>query len=168
MISHLESEGPLPGLEEKLSLFGRFVGDWEIVEDRFIRRDGKDDIFRGELHWGWILEGRATQDVWMMFDNGKGMMIPIGSTVRFYDEEEDDWQSIWIVPSRREVRTFRAHPLDETVMLEGRQKNGTPEHWVFYDIKPDSFKWKAEESYDNGKSWVVTEVMDIRRMKRKE
>lgn len=163
-MGHVRAEGPFPGLEEKLSLFGQFVGDWEIVEDHFIKTDGEDAVFRGELHWGWILEGRATQDVWMMFDESRGIMIPIGSTVRFYDEANDDWQSIWIVPSRGEIRTFRAHQEGEDVLLEGKKKDGTPERWVFFEITTDSFKWKAEESYDNGKSWVLTEVMDIRRM----
>lgn len=35
--------------------------------------------------------------------------------------------------------------------------------WVFSDIKPDSFKWRGEESKDGGKSWVLTERMQIHR-----
>lgn len=164
----LEANGPYPGLEGRLALFGRFVGDWVIEEDRFLKDDSPDETFRGELHWRWILDGRATQDVWMMFDDEKGRMVPIGSTIRFFDSSMNDWQSIWIVPSRSEVRLFRAHPVGETIVLDSMTKEGQPEHWVFFDIKPSSFRWKAEESHDRGRTWKLTEVMDIRRMEEKE
>lgn len=160
----LEAAGPYPGMERQLSLFGQFVGDWVIVEDRFLKEDSADITYRGELHWRWILEGRATQDVWMMFDEERGMMVPIGSTVRFYDSSKEDWQSIWIVPSRSEIRLFRAHGETGSIVLESTTNEGHPEHWVFFDIKHDSFKWRAEESHDNGRSWKITEIMNIMRM----
>ena len=67
-INGLGAEGPTPGMEEELATFGQFVGDWEIVEDRYLEEDGSWTKQRGELHWGWILGGRALQDVWMSID----------------------------------------------------------------------------------------------------
>ena len=43
MIEGLLSEGPNPELKEKL-LFGQFVGDWDILEDRFYQPNGTQNL----------------------------------------------------------------------------------------------------------------------------
>lgn len=161
MIGGLEAAGPFPGLEEEMALFGQFVGDWEIVEDRFIAGEHSGLVLKGELHWGWILGGRATQDVWIMRGEAGEKEIA-GSTVRFYDSRTGDWQSIWIVPSRGEARSFRARREGESIILDGGGRE-TPERWIFYDIGRDEFRWRAEEQPAGDGKWVVTEVMQIRR-----
>ena len=67
-IRRLNAKGASGELKDKLMLFGQFVGDWE------------NSI--GEVHWGWILGGRATQDIWMPV----GEAVPnLRTVVRFYD-----------------------------------------------------------------------------------
>ncbi|HZW55302.1 MAG TPA: hypothetical protein VFF30_03355 [Nitrososphaerales archaeon] len=34
-IEGLGADGPNPEFKDKLMIFGRFVGDWDILEDRF-------------------------------------------------------------------------------------------------------------------------------------
>jgi hypothetical protein len=36
VIEGLGADGPDPNMREKLMLFGQFVGDWDIVEARYI------------------------------------------------------------------------------------------------------------------------------------
>ena len=84
-IEGLFAEGANPEMKENLMLFGQFVGDWDILQDRSLQPDGTWTATRGELHWGWILDGRAVQDVWMWIDEKTGKLIPEGTTVRFYD-----------------------------------------------------------------------------------
>jgi hypothetical protein len=36
------ASSPDPELKEKLDLFGQFVGDWDILEDRFYNEDGSE------------------------------------------------------------------------------------------------------------------------------
>src|SRR5262245_39736718 len=64
MIDLLDAPGPDPALEEPLRLFGRFVGGWDIHWTG-IAPDGSRQTARGEVHFGWVLEGRAIQDVWI-------------------------------------------------------------------------------------------------------
>ena len=40
------------------------------------------------MHFNWILDGRAIQDVWMNKDASTKRMIPGGTTIRFYDPEK--------------------------------------------------------------------------------
>jgi hypothetical protein len=65
LISVLHAEKPAADRADKLRLYGRFIGDWET---RIIAHapDGARHEGSGEIHFGWILEGRAIQDVWMI------------------------------------------------------------------------------------------------------
>jgi len=134
----LGASEPYPGLEDKLSLFGQFVGDWVILEDHSFQEDGTETVVDGELHWEWILEGKAVQDVWMFRDKETNKIMPAGTTVRMYDPKIDAWQSIWFTTER---------------LL----------WWIFSDITPNSFTWRGEKSKDLGKTWMTRELMKIRR-----
>ena len=77
-IEGLPAEGPYPEHRAKLALFGQFVGDWEIQENRYLQDDGTWSKESGRIHWRWILEGRALQDVWSSIDEETGKEIPWG------------------------------------------------------------------------------------------
>ena len=159
----LDAQGPFPGLEEKLRLFGQFVGDWDIVEDRNLESDGTWTVTHGELHWRWALDGRAVQDVWMWIDERDHRAVPEGTTVRFYDPKLDAWHSVWMSPRQGAVKTFLGRQVGEDIVLEGKTAEGRPLKWIFSEITPDSFRWHAEESRDAGATWVTVEEMRIRR-----
>lgn len=154
-------------MKEKLMLFGQFVGDWQIVEARYPQPDGTELKRRGEIHFGWILNGKAVQDVFMTIDEKSGRTIPVGTTVRFYDPKIDAWHSFWISPVQDVMQPFVARKVKDDIVLEGKTKQGYPERWVFSDITPDSFRWYAEETHDSGKTWVLTEEMKVQRRRTK-
>src|SRR5438309_11111937 len=81
-IKGLGAEGPFPELKEKLMLFGQFVGDWEM-DARYTQPDGTEIKAKGEIHFGWILNGRGVQDVWMSKDHRTGRAIPSGTIICF-------------------------------------------------------------------------------------
>jgi hypothetical protein len=162
-IEGLGASGPYPGLEEKLALFGQFVGDWEILEDRFFQDDGSETVLDGEVHWGWILGGKAVQDVWMFRDKETGKMIPAGTTVRMYDPGSDTWKSTWITTERHQVVPFIGRKVGSEIVLEGKSPEGELLRWIFSDITPHSFTWRGERSRDLGKIWTLEERMRIRR-----
>ncbi len=143
-----------PGQKEKLALFGQFVGDW-TGEATFLKEDGSEiPGGRGEVHFRWILDGRAIQDVWMYEDQDSKRMIPGGTTIRFYDPEIDAWQSTWISPLQDTIMTFTGHQFEDEIILEARNKLGQKEHWIFFGIENyASFSWRAEASDDGGQSW---------------
>ncbi len=160
------AQAPHPGLSEKLQLFGQFVGDWE-GEAQFFKPDGTEmgPSQKGEVHWGWILDGMAVQDVWCIRDMETGKLIPAGTTVRFYDPKIDAWQSTWITPMSNDVARFVGRKVGERIVLEGKDSAGKHLRWTFSEIKPDSFTWTGEESKDEGKAWVLATKMRFRRQK---
>ena len=164
-IQGLFSNSANPELREKLMLFGQFVGDWDILEDRFFNPDGTEETLSGELHWGWILDGKAVQDVWMFHDEESGRTMCGGTTIRYFDPQIDAWHSIWISPIQNIVMQFIGRKAGNEIVLEGKRKEDNPVKWIFSDIKPDSFTWREELSKDGGKTWILTERMKIRRRK---
>jgi hypothetical protein len=163
IIQGLLASEPDPELKEKLDLFGQFVGDWDILEDRFYLPNGKEAAQRGELHWGWILGGRAVQDVWMYYDEEAKRLVPAGTTVRFYNPEIDAWNSVWITPVGNVVLQFIGRKIGGEIVLEGKDTNGALLKWIFSDIKKDSFTWREKKSSDGGRTWILSEKMQIQR-----
>jgi len=167
-IKGLGAEGPDPSLKEKLMLFGQFIGDWDIVKAHYTQSDGTEVKMTGEVHFGWILGGTAIQDVWMGCREGSQNTSLFGTTIRFYDSKIDAWRSTWLSPFKGLVQTFIARKVDDEIVLESKTAEGYPEKWIFSQITSSSFKWHSEETHDNGKTWQLTEEMQIRKAEAKQ
>ena len=135
-IKGLGAEGPDSNLKDRLMLFGQFVGDWDIVEARYLQVDGTWVKMKGEVHFGWILGGTAIQDVWMGCREGSQKVVLFGTTVRFYDAKIDAWRSTWLSPLKGLVQTFIARKVNDEIVLEFQNTNAYPEKWIFSEITP--------------------------------
>jgi hypothetical protein len=163
-IKGLGADGPDPDLKEKLMLFGQFVGDWDILKARYTKADGTEVKMKGEVHFGWILGGKAIQDVWMGSREGSKKVVLFGTTIRFYDPKIDAWRSTWLSPIKGLVQAFIGRKINDEIVLESRTTEGYPEKWIFSEITPQSFRWHSEETHDDGKTWLLTEEMQIRKV----
>ncbi len=151
-------------LAEQLRLFGQFVGAWDLVWHG-LDSTGTPIVTKGELHFGWILGGRAVQDVWRVpIDEGdaKGMRAFHGTTIRFYDPRIGAWRSTWIDPLNGRVRRFVGRSVGDVIVLEGLDADPL-ERWSFRDITPDSFRWTGERSTDGGRTWTTEDEMIAQR-----
>jgi hypothetical protein len=170
----LAADGPAPVYAQKLNLYGQFVGDWEA--DVFTYPpDGSRHQGQGEIHFDWILEGRAIQDVWMiprLADRGAAApILPVagnwyGTTIRAYDPTLDAWRIFWIDPATNSYRQQigRSHGAD--IVQEGTTDSGALSRWSFTEITPQSFRWTAEASMDQGASWRLFVAIFARRTSR--
>lgn len=162
-IAGLPASGPDPELRGKLELFGQFVGDWDIVDQTFPLTDREKTKRTGEAHFNWVLGGRAIQDVWGPVDESSGKFIPAGTTLRFYDELLGAWRSTWISPLRKEVRRFIGKKAGSEIVLKEEDRGLRTEHWIFYDIKRDSFKWRGMRRSKLRGPWRSVEEMTLLR-----
>ena len=56
-IEGLPAHGPAPEYKEKLELFGQFVGDWDILECKYLQDDGTWSNDRGRYTGdGFLME----------------------------------------------------------------------------------------------------------------
>lgn len=163
----LISAAPSSEATVDMMLFGQFVGDWKIAERKYIQEDGSWKYTTGELHCSWILGGMATQDIWIAHDRETGQLDQMGTTVRFPATGENFWRSVWISPMHNTVMQFTGGKVGDDIVLESREEGGETIRWIFYDIERDEFRWRADVSIDNGKSWNTTTEMRIFRISRK-
>jgi hypothetical protein len=168
MIEALRSNGPHPELAAKLQLFGQFVGGWDVEITNY-KPDGSREVVQEEWHFGWVLEGRAIQDVWIapkrsLRAESKGMSGEYGATLRFYDPKIDAWRSTWIGPPKGYVLPFVARQIGDEIVLEGNFESGKSRKWIFSEITTDTFKWRAIESDDGWATEQKVQEMSARRV----
>jgi hypothetical protein len=171
MLDALRAAGPRPELADRLRLFGQFVGSWELERTSYAP-DGTTATVPGEWHFGWVLEGRAIQDVWICPPRGH-RTDPIeppaewGTVIRFYDPRISAWRATWIGPVSGAVHTFVARQVgDEIALSGGKTDEGRPMRWIFSDITEGAFRWRSEVSPDGGSTWRRT--IDMRVWRRRE
>jgi len=164
LIEALHAAGAHEPSAGALQLFGQFIGAWDL-EWHGLDRTGSPIAVRGELHFGWILDGRAIQDVWHVpTDSADAARVRAfhGTTIRFYDPQLGAWRSTWLDPLNGRVRRFIGRPVDGVIVLEGLDDDPR-ERWSFRDITHDSFLWRGEESIDGGRTWTLVDEMYARR-----
>jgi hypothetical protein len=66
----LGASGPAADRAGKMELYGWLVGSWDLDVTQF-PEDGSKRQRKGEWHFGWALEGRAIQDVWIVPPRGE-------------------------------------------------------------------------------------------------
>ena len=163
----LHAPGPDPERKSKLALYAWLVGHWKF-DATTVTDDRTTHAGNGEIHAGWVLRGRAIQDVWMiprLADRRPGIaQMPgagnwYGTTLRLYDPGIDAWRILWSDPATNffSQQIGRAHGRD--IVQEGSDPRGGRMRWTFTEIEPDSFHWTAEHS-DGSSAW--RKVVDIR------
>jgi hypothetical protein len=142
----LHTDHPAQDRADKMSLYGWLIGDWAM--DAIIHRDdGARHADRGEIHFGWVLEGRAIQDVWIL----PGIFH--GTTLRVYDPSLDAWHILWIDPLRQFYVRQIGRARGKDIVQEGSDDAGGRTRWSFTEIAPHSFRWLGERSADGGATW---------------
>jgi hypothetical protein len=155
-----------------MNLYGQFVGSWQTDVVAY-EPGGTRHTGRGEIHFGWVLEGRAIQDVWMiprLSERVPGApVMPVagnwyGTTLRVYDPGLDAWHIFWIDPGGQVYTRQLGRAHGEDIVQEGSDSSGASIRWSFTRIKPDSFHWLGERSSDDGATWRLQVEVLARRV----
>ena len=85
----------------------------------------------GEIHFGWVLEGRAIQDVWIL----PGVFY--GTTLRVYDPGIDAWHILWSDPLRQFYTRQIGRARGSDIVQDGKNDAGEAVRWSFTEITPD-------------------------------
>ena len=168
MIEALAAKGPFPDYADKLMLFGQLVGGWDIEGRHFNPAGQLTKEQRGEWHFGWVLEGRAIQDVILSppLEERRRTGAPAadyGLAVRFYDPRIDAWRVTALTPVFGVVINLIARPVGDEIVLEGRAPDNQLYRWIFSDITDQTFRWRGYVSADEGCTWLMEEEIRGRR-----
>ena len=124
----LFAAAPHPSLEESLSVaFSKLIGSWTLTMRRysFPSRLSEPLTLEGEWHFGWVLNGLAVQDVWIVprrststssfpsvpaaaSEDQAGEFLEYGTTIRFFSMQEGKYRAVWAGPLQGKTYLFTA------------------------------------------------------------
>jgi len=166
MLRALHAEQPAPDRTGPMMLYGQFVGSWD-GRMLYVDRDGVRQETTAEVHFGWVLEGRAVQDVWIVPVRSRvsagAAQLMYGTTLRVYDPRADHWHITWIDPVRQVYDRMIGRQVGNDIVQEYRTDAGARVQWMFTEITPDSFHWTARETAGMGDDWRVRAEFFLRR-----
>jgi hypothetical protein len=152
MLEALGAAGRSPEIEEKDDVYGWLVGSWSL-DVRHYGVDVREHGIRGEAHFGWVLEGRAIEDVWIM--QREGLVNTYGMTFRLWDPTLGAWRITWINPISGQRDELIGRRVGDELVQIGRHADGTTIRWRFTELTPDSFRWLGERLETDGATWSV-------------
>lgn len=160
------SGGPAHDRAAKMMLYGQFVGAWDGT---VIVHRGNGERFESncEVHFGWVLEGRAIQDVWIVPSRtqrapGEAKRM-YGTTLRIYDPQQDHWQIIFADPVRQSYNQMMGRQVGADIVQEYRDAAGTICQWCFTEIEANSLHWIGRESADERRTWRLMDEFYLKR-----
>ncbi|MGE5645428.1 MAG: hypothetical protein ACM336_06505 [Acidobacteriota bacterium] len=151
----LAAPGRSPEIPESDDVYGWLVGSWEL-EVYDYESDGEVRRSKGEAHFGWVLEGRAVQDVWIMPPRSErtpalaGCGNRYGTTLRVWDPSIQAWRITWINPVSGARDELIGRRSGKDIVQVGHHSDGTPIRWSFTEITQDSFLWVGESLSPDG------------------
>ena len=167
MIETLRAEGPHPEYADKLMLFGRLVGNWDIEGRAF---DESGNVIRevtGEWHFGWVLEGRVIQDVLIAPPRQRRepgeQSKSYDTAIRAYDPRIEAWRVTVVAPVYGATVNLFAREHDDEIWLEGRSPDNDLVRWTFSEFSDERVLWQGFVSKDEGLTWVRDEEIILHR-----
>ena len=168
-LAALGAAGPAAERGGNMDLYGWLIGSWELDVARY-RDDGSTWRRPGEWHFGWVLEGRAIQDVWIVPPRGAGRQgvaadnaNSYGTTLRTYDPKLDAWHVQWTDPVTQAFFTMTGRREGRDIVQLGTIAGGNRLRWSFREIEADAFLWRGEISADDGTTWRTNVEFRARR-----
>lgn len=161
-IHALVAEGPHPELGEQAATYGRFIGSWSGTY-RDTSGGGEPRTGPMEVHFAWVLRGRAVQDLWIARTQGADDdRRTYGSTIRVYDADLGAWRVTWIDPAHNRHQELIGRRIGDDIIQTG-YAGDRPLKWIFTDVTADSFTWKGYVLEDDGVTWHLQTEFKLRR-----
>ncbi|HZW10434.1 MAG TPA: hypothetical protein VFF69_11075 [Phycisphaerales bacterium] len=167
----LGATGRSADIPEAADAYGWLVGAWELDVLRYWAEDVSALAIKGEVHAGWVLEGRAVQDVWIMPARTRRTGAPpdkrlnmCGTTLRVWDPTIEAWRITWRNPAGDHHEDQIGRRIGDEVVQIGVRPDGTPTRWRFTEVTPRAFHWLGEALQPDGRTWRLEGEFRARRV----
>lgn len=159
----LKATSPHPALGEHAQVLGRIVGTWDVEYTDFAK-DGTASHRTGEFIVGWIMDGQAVQDLWIVNPSGTRKEREVYTDLHWFDAKSRTWHATFVDPEHGSVAKFTGGPVgDDRYVLETSDLGSKQTRWSFNEIRADSFVWRDEASNDGGKTWKLQSEYQMKR-----
>jgi hypothetical protein len=130
-----------------------------------ISKSGKTIYRTGQLLVGWVMDGRAIEDLWIVNPSDSSKDREVYADVRYFDPKSGTWPAVFIDPQIASIATFTGGAAgDDRIVLESQDLvPGQIRRWSFNDIRPDSLVFRDDASSDGGKTWALKSEYHMKR-----
>ncbi|MDX8528704.1 hypothetical protein RFM68_29955 [Mesorhizobium sp. MSK_1335] len=153
-LAALGSEGPSADRAKDMDLYAWLIGSWGMDTLHHLD-DGTIQKWDGECHFGWVLEGRAIQDLWIR-PKRPAPSTMYGTTLRIFDPRIGGWYIIWSDPLNQDYARQIGRAEGKDIVQIGADSRGLQTRWRFTAITADSFHWIGEERSAESDPWRIT------------
>src|SRR4030095_3264347 len=142
-------------------------GSWDLDVVHYRAIDVRDHALKGEVHAGWVLEGRAVQGVWLMPWRSERCAKPdrsmnmYGTTLRSWDPVIQAWRISWTNPVSGHHEDLIGRWSGKDIVQLGTRADGTQTRWSFTEITADSFHWTGEALPTDGHAWRLGRAVSV-------
>ncbi len=166
----LIAQGRSPEIPESADVYGWLIGSWELDFPCYYGLGEPSQSLEGEVHFGWVLQGRAMQDVSIIRQSSEkgdesGNIITYGTTLRVWDQSIQAWRITWINPARNHREEQIGRRSGQDIVQIGIRPDGTPTRWTFKEITENGFHWLGEALEPDGKTWKIEAEFRSRRLR---
>lgn len=159
----LMATSPNRALGDQAQVLGRIVGTWDVEYTDFAK-DGTATHRTGEFIVGWIMDGQAVQDLWIVNPSGKRKEREVYTTVHYFDPKARTWHATFVDPEHGSIARFAGGPVgNDRFVIETPDLGSQTNRWSFNDIRSDSFVYRDEASSDGGKTWKLQSEYQMKR-----
>ena len=161
--------GRSPEIPESEDVYGWLIGSWQL--DVFdYHPDGTERKSSGEVHFAWVLEGRAIQDTFIIPQRSERRLglskagNRYGTTLRVWDPSIQAWRVTWSNPVNGTRDELIGRRIASDIIQIGRHADGTPIRWNFREVTTDSFRWTGEALQPDGNTWKLETELRAKRI----
>lgn len=149
----LDAASPHPSLGDQAQVLSRMIGTWDVEYTDFAK-DGTATHRSGEFIAGWVMDGRAIQDLWIVNPSGTHKEREVYAFLHWFDPKSRTWRAAFVDPEHGSLAKFTGGPVgNDRYVLETADLGNKQNRWSFNDIGPDSLVFRDESSNDDGKTW---------------
>lgn len=156
----LITDGPNAKAPPEIGQYGQFEGTWKCQSFKR-QQDGswQENPWVSTWVWYYVLDGYAVQDVWIP-GAGAPETAAMGTNLRIYNTEQDQWHMVWTTHGLNEFDYFNAKYKDGSIIMHGEmpargQRGAHLAQITFHNITSDYFDWKYEFSPPgDGEHWT--------------
>lgn len=110
LVTVLKATSPHPSLGDQAEVLSRLVGTWDVEYTDF-GKDGKANHRTGQFIVGWVLDGRALQDVWIVNPSGTRKDREVYAYVHYFDPKARTWGATFFDPAHGSIARFTGGPV---------------------------------------------------------
>jgi hypothetical protein len=160
----LQAVSPHSTMSEPAKVFTRLIGAWDVEYTDFTSA-GKTLHRTGELQFGWVMDGRVLQDLWIVNPTEANKEREVYTDLFYFEPKSGSWHAASVDPYAASVATFVGGAIgNDRIVLESQDLDPKqPHRWSFNGISADSLVFRDETSNDGGKTWQLKSEYHMKR-----